>query len=128
SHTSPGPCESDGYERAMLTCRGTCGVAADGGRDPGNAARQDDAEFIVPGVCRTGHLTEPKRAWKRIIDRAKLRCPCARFTPDDLEPAATPRWRVDRAGEPYTRPPRQRRHSSPLRPSRRPARAVSVSP
>jgi integrase len=34
--------------------------------------RQDDAEFIFPGIGKTGHLTEPKRAWKRILDRAKV--------------------------------------------------------
>nr|MBA3916059.1 tyrosine-type recombinase/integrase [Terriglobales bacterium] len=31
-----------------------------------------DSQFVFPGVGKSGHLIEPKSAWKRIIDRAGI--------------------------------------------------------
>ena len=30
-------------------------------------------EWVFPGAGATGHLASPKRAWKRVLDRAKIR-------------------------------------------------------
>jgi len=31
-----------------------------------------DAEFVFPSRSKTGHLTEPKKAWKKLLERAQL--------------------------------------------------------
>jgi integrase len=33
---------------------------------------ESTSEWVFPGRGRTGHLMEPKTAWKRIVDRASL--------------------------------------------------------
>ena len=33
--------------------------------------RSEPSEWVFPGVGRTGHLVEPKTAWKRILERAR---------------------------------------------------------
>jgi integrase len=34
--------------------------------------RKDGSEWVFPGIGKTGHLVEPKTAWKRILKRANL--------------------------------------------------------
>jgi len=36
-------------------------------------AADEDAAFVLPSYGKHGHLTEPKEAWKRICERAKLK-------------------------------------------------------
>lgn len=36
------------------------------------AHRKGDEDFVFPGHGKTGHLSEPKTAWKRVISRANL--------------------------------------------------------
>ena len=31
-----------------------------------------NSEWVFPGIGKTGHLVEPKKAWKRLLDRASL--------------------------------------------------------
>ncbi len=37
-----------------------------------NRKPSDDAVFVFPGSGRTGHLMEPKKGWKRILERAGI--------------------------------------------------------
>ena len=36
------------------------------------ASPDKDEDWVFPGIGKTGHYVEPKRAWKRLIERAKI--------------------------------------------------------
>lgn len=44
--------------------------------DPVTEARRTlllPSDFVFPGVGRTGHLTDPKKAWSKLLERAEIR-------------------------------------------------------